>query len=176
MGDRSPPRSSKYRDGQGYARHPRPVLRPGPPAAQGGDKPSPPVLFGSCFVATIPLLIAFQEGRSAALVVRPSVGALYPVPTPVMDDKTPTIGLTDLLDEVTRDLDKLRKKHAGDYSIKNLTMWWELERDRLIARHGAAGLVRKVQRVRSMRRTLLLFTAGWLTMIFLQAALRLLIV
>ena len=38
-----------------------------------------------------------------------------------MQDATKTISLTDLLNEVDLDLDELRKKHASDYGVKNIT-------------------------------------------------------
>lgn len=91
-----------------------------------------------------------------------------------MDDKQNIIGLSELLDEVNRDLDEFRKKHPNDYSVKNITLWWELERERLLARHSTEGVVKKLRRVQSLKRMLLLFTAGWLTMIVIQAAMRLL--
>jgi hypothetical protein len=90
-----------------------------------------------------------------------------------MEDKPHTIGLTDLLSEVDRDLEELRKKHPADYGMKNLGMWWELERERLLVRHGPATPVQQLRRARGVRRTLVLFTAGWLAMIVIQAALRL---
>ena len=92
-----------------------------------------------------------------------------------MHDASHTIGLTELLDEVGRDLDELRKRHPGDYSTKNLTMWWELERDRLLARHSPASVVRKMRRARGLKRSLALFTAGWLAMVVAQTAIRLLV-
>ncbi len=55
-----------------------------------------------------------------------------------MSDKQTIIGMTDLLDEVSRDLDDFRKKHASDYGVKNVTLWWELERERLLIRHKEA--------------------------------------
>ena len=92
-----------------------------------------------------------------------------------MDDKQETIGLTKLLDEVNRDLDDLRRKHPNDYSLKNLDLWWELERERVLTRHGPDGSVRRPRRIRGGARTLALFTAGWATMIVLQAAIRLVV-
>jgi hypothetical protein len=77
-----------------------------------------------------------------------------------MEDKRETIGLTDLLDEVSRDIDELRKKHPSDYGVKNLTMWWELEKERLVVRHGSAGAVKRLRQVQSFKRAMLLFFAG----------------
>ena len=59
-----------------------------------------------------------------------------------MDDKK-TIGLAELLEEVDRDLDDFRKKHASDYSVKGVTLWWELERERLVLRHKDVRVARK---------------------------------
>ena len=89
-----------------------------------------------------------------------------------MEDKPHTIGLTELLGEVDRDLDDLRKKHPSDYGMKNLGMWWDLERERLLTRHGPATLVKELRRIRGVKRTLALFTAGWVAMIAAQAVLR----
>ena len=105
---------------------------------------------------------------------RPARGDFITSPTTHMEDKDQSIGLTTLLDEVSSDLDELRKKHPGDYSTKNLTMWWDLERDRLLARHGPASTVRKLRAVRGMKRLLAMFSAGWLAMIVVQTAIRIL--
>jgi hypothetical protein len=91
-----------------------------------------------------------------------------------MDDTPHIIGLTALLDEVDRDLDDLRKKHPADYGLKNLTMWWDLERERLLARYSPASVVRKFRRARGLRRILGYFSAGWLAMIVVQTAIRVL--
>jgi len=88
-----------------------------------------------------------------------------------MDDKQqPTIGLADLLDEVHRDIDELRNKHPGDYSIRNITMWWALEQERLLTRHGPASVAKKLRRHPAFIRTLSWFLAGWLAMLAVQAA------
>lgn len=89
-----------------------------------------------------------------------------------MDDEKKTIGLTDLLHEVSRDLEDLCKKHTGDYQLKNVTMWWELEKERLLARHGMDASVKKWRRFFSRKSGMPWFFAGWLTMIVLQLALR----
>ena len=39
-----------------------------------------------------------------------------------MSETQNIIGMTDLLDEVSRDLEDFRKKHASDYSVKNVTI------------------------------------------------------
>mgnify|MGYP000024967097 CR=1 FL=1 len=103
---------------------------------------------------------------------RPLWDGLFLSPPHIMEDKTHTLGLTALLDEVSADLDELRKKHPGDYSTKNLTMWWDLERDRLLARHGPTSTVRKLRAVRGMKRMLAMFSAGWLVMIVVQTMIR----
>jgi hypothetical protein len=59
-----------------------------------------------------------------------------------MNGRDNIIGMTDLLDEVSRDLDDFRKKHASDYGVKNVTLWWELERERLLIRHKEARVAR----------------------------------
>jgi hypothetical protein len=92
-----------------------------------------------------------------------------------MADTPHTIGLTELLGEVDRDLDELRKKHPADYGMKNLGMWWELERERLLVRHGPTALVKELRRTRGLKRALGLFTAGWLVMLVIQAVLRLIV-
>ncbi len=91
-----------------------------------------------------------------------------------MDDKQHTIGMTDLLDEVSRDLDDFRKKHAGDYSVKNITLWWELERDRLVARHSPASVVKQLRRTQGLK-LLIWFFAGWATMLAADTVIRLLV-
>jgi hypothetical protein len=91
------------------------------------------------------------------------------------DTTSDTIGLSALLDEVSRDLDELRKKNPGDYSMKTIMMWWELERDRLVARHTPNGVVKQLRRVKSMKRLLLWFSAGWLTMLVIETGIRLLV-
>src|SRR5258708_5802431 len=102
-------------------------------------------------------------------------GAFYSVPQLIMDDKQNTIGLEALLDEVHRDLDELRKKHPSDYHIKNITMWWELEKERLLARHSPASVVRKLRRMQGIKWLMIWFFAGWATMLAVNAIIRLLI-
>ena len=96
-------------------------------------------------------------------------GASIPVPLLIMDDKQNNIiGLADLVDEVHRDLDELRKKHPSDYSIRNITMWWELEKERLLARHGSTSVARKLRRHPNLVRVLVWFFAGWVAMLAVQ--------
>jgi hypothetical protein len=92
-----------------------------------------------------------------------------------MDDKQKTIGLSELLDGISQDLDELRKKHASDYNIKNITMWWELEKERVLARHMPGSIVKTVRRYRSTMRILGWFTTGWLAMLAIQIGIRLLL-
>jgi hypothetical protein len=92
-----------------------------------------------------------------------------------MDDTQETIGLTALLDEVSRDLEELRRKHPGDFSLKNLDLWWELERERLLTRHHPSSILRRHRRLQSLKRVLAWFTAGSLAMIVGQTAVRLLL-
>lgn len=60
-----------------------------------------------------------------------------------MDDKPEIMGMKDLLAEVDRDLDDFRRKHEKDYSVKGVTLWWELEKDRLLVRHKDARVARR---------------------------------
>ena len=83
-----------------------------------------------------------------------------------------TIGLTELLDEVSRDLDDFRKKHQSDYSVKNITLWWELERDRVVTRHAPNSVVKTLRRARGAKWMLAWFVAGWLTTLSAQSAIR----
>ncbi|MBW3599741.1 MAG: hypothetical protein KY475_21030, partial [Planctomycetes bacterium] len=92
-----------------------------------------------------------------------------------MDNTQDTIGLTELLDEINRDIDQLRKKHPSDYNIKNITMWWELERERVLVRHGSLAAVKRLRTIKSMRRLMIAFFGGWLTMMAFSAAARLMI-
>ena len=90
-----------------------------------------------------------------------------------MEDKQNIIGLADLLDEVHRDLDELRRKHSSDYNIRNITMWWELEKERLLARHGSTSVARKPRRTPNLVRMLAWFFAGWVAMLAVQTAIAL---
>lgn len=80
-----------------------------------------------------------------------------------MNGSNNTIGLSDLLDEVSGDLDDFRRKHQSDYGVKNITLWWDMERERIATRHKEA---RVVPRVRPRRLWLLagasivMFAAG----------------
>ena len=84
----------------------------------------------------------------------------YLLPMLKMNSEQNIIGMADLLDEVSRDLEDFRRKHATDYSVKNVTMWWELERERLLIRHKEARVARRFM---SRRRALLLVVGCFLT-------------
>jgi hypothetical protein len=77
-----------------------------------------------------------------------------------MEETVRTIGLQDLLDEVSRDLDEYRKKHATDYGVKNVTLWWELQKERLLLRHAPTTKVKLSSRLRKWRREIAWFLAG----------------
>ena len=91
-----------------------------------------------------------------------------------MDETQHTIGLTELLAEVDRDLEEFRKKHQSDYGVKNITLWWELERERLAVRHGPSLSVRRHRMTRRARGFGTTFLAGGLSMLAAQVTLRLL--
>ena len=77
-----------------------------------------------------------------------------------MEDTQKTIGMTGLLDEIDRDLDEFRRKHSGDYSVKNVTLWWELEKERLLVRHGPKSVVKKPRLGWLEKHKLVLFMTG----------------
>ncbi len=60
-----------------------------------------------------------------------------------MDAAHNIIGMAELLEEVSRDLQDFRRKHQTDYGVKNVTMWWELEKERLLIRHKEARVARR---------------------------------
>ncbi|HEX3146814.1 MAG TPA: hypothetical protein VHR66_01860 [Gemmataceae bacterium] len=77
-----------------------------------------------------------------------------------MSDTQDTIGLTQLLDEVNNDIDDLRKKNPSDYGVKNIIMWWSLERERIVIRHGSTAAVKRLLKVRGLKRVMIAFVAG----------------
>ena len=91
-----------------------------------------------------------------------------------MNDQQQSIALSELLTEVDLDLDGFRKKHSTDFGVKNITMWWELEKERLLLRHGSVAAVRKVSRTHSFRRLMFGFLAGWIFSVALGVGTRLL--
>jgi hypothetical protein len=101
-------------------------------------------------------------------------GAYISFPLLIMDDKQETIGLTALLDDIGNDLNELRKKHPSDYNIKNITMWWELERERVVSRYNPGMVVKKLRRIQSAKRLMVWFFAGWIMMLAVNATIRLL--
>lgn len=92
-----------------------------------------------------------------------------------MSNSQDTIGLSQLLDEVSNDIDELHKKHPSDYGVKNLTMWWELERERLVTRHGSTAAVTTLLRVRSLKRLVIAFLAGCAAVVAATAMSRMLL-
>lgn len=89
-----------------------------------------------------------------------------------MEQKHKTIGLSELLDEVSSDLAEFRSKHPGDYSVKNITLWWTLEKERLAMRHSPASIVAKHAGL--LKRLSIGFVAGAMTMLGATAAVKLL--
>lgn len=85
-----------------------------------------------------------------------------------MDNKNSTVPLVTLLDEISNDLDELRKQNPTDHSFKGIAMFWNLERERVVARHNPQTAVKKHQQ-REVKRALLWFFGGWMVMISLQA-------
>jgi hypothetical protein len=77
-----------------------------------------------------------------------------------MTDAKETIGITELLDEISRDLDDYRKKHPNDYGVKGVTLWWDTEKERLAMRHVPETLVKKIRRARSVKWMMVWFLAG----------------
>lgn len=82
-----------------------------------------------------------------------------------MEDKQNSIGLRELLNEVSRDLDEFRKKYPNDYSVKGVTLWWELERERLETRHNPGSVVKKLRSVQGFKWVMIGFFAGCVTML-----------
>jgi hypothetical protein len=115
---------------------------------------------------------AIQGSAGDNVLVRFAPLLLFPLL--IMDDRQETIGLMELLDEVHRDLDELRKKHPSDYNIRNITMWWDLEKERLLARHSPGSVVRKLRKIQGVRKMIAWFFVGWLMMLVVQIAMRLL--
>ncbi len=89
-----------------------------------------------------------------------------------MTEKQNIIGMTDLLDEVSQDLEDFRRKHASDYGVKNITLWWELERERLLVRHKDVRVARHYVPGRRFWRVvaacLATFTSGVLATLLLR--------
>ena len=77
-----------------------------------------------------------------------------------MDDKTKSIELGDLLDEIGNDIEELRKKNANDYTVRNMAMWWALEKSMLKIRHHPASVMKRIQRKWTTRWVAIAFCAG----------------
>lgn len=92
-----------------------------------------------------------------------------------MDDTQQTLRLVELLDEVARDIEDFRKKHPGDYSVKNVAVWWDLERERLLMRHGSSKVVKRMRRLQGVKKATALIVSGWFAAVAASAALRFLI-
>lgn len=84
------------------------------------------------------------------------------------------IGIGELLDEVSRDLDDFRRKHPTDYGVKNVTLWWDMEKERLLTRHGAAGVARRLRLTQGLRWLAVWFALGCAATLAAAAGLRLL--
>lgn len=78
-----------------------------------------------------------------------------------MGDAQKTIGLNELLDEASRDLDDYRKKHPNDYGVKGVTLWWDTEKERLTMRHGFATVLKMSRREERMKRLAIWFLVAW---------------
>ena len=98
------------------------------------------------------------------------IRAFISVPRFRMEANRNTIGLGDLLDQISCDLDELRRKHPGDYAMKNITMWWELEKERLLTRHSPASVVNRHRNVWRFRQWTVVFFAGCMTMLAVNIA------
>lgn len=92
-----------------------------------------------------------------------------------MDEKHETIGLAELMEEIERDLDELRKKHSTDYNVKTITMWWQLKRERVMTRHASFSVVKKLRKAQTMKRLMVWFFAGWLTMLTAETIIKLVV-
>jgi hypothetical protein len=91
-----------------------------------------------------------------------------------MINKDDTIGIQELMDEIDKDVADYKARNAGDYSVKNVVMFWQLERERVLIRHLPATLVKKARRARSVRFWLGCFSAAWAALIAVQALIGLL--
>jgi hypothetical protein len=92
-----------------------------------------------------------------------------------MSDAKDTIGIAELLDEIARDLDDYRKKHPNDYSLKSVTLWWDMEKERLTMRHSPSTLVKKIRRVQGFKQVAIWFLAGGATMLAANTVINLLL-
>src|SRR6476620_4349250 len=90
---------------------------------------------------------------------------LFRSPDSMTATKDDTIGLQQLLDEISKDLDELVQKNPKDYSNRGTVPWWMLERERVLARHLPATIVKKLRKAASVKKWLWIFSAGWLVMV-----------
>lgn len=91
-----------------------------------------------------------------------------------MSDAQDSIGLGELLDEASRDLDEYRRKHPNDYGVKGVTLWWDTEKERLTMRHGPASVLRQSRREARTKRLAIWFLAAWTLVLSLNSVLELL--
>lgn len=85
-----------------------------------------------------------------------------------MSETQKSIGLSELLDEVSRDLDEYRKKHPNDHSVRGVTLWWDTEKERLTMRHGSATVLMKSRLEERMKRLAIWFLAAWTILLSLN--------
>ena len=84
-----------------------------------------------------------------------------------MDDTKKSIDLGDLLDEIATDIEELRKKNPNDYAVKNVAMWWSLERTMLKIRHHPASVMKRIHRKWTTKWIVIAFAAGLSAMLAL---------
>ena len=57
----------------------------------------------------------------------------------------------------------------------DFVMYWQLQRERVLARHLPTTVVKKARRVQNLKKWLIVFSLGWAAMLLAQAALGLLV-
>jgi hypothetical protein len=112
----------------------------------------------------------FTDARRRCLAW-PERAASISVPITIMDDKHKTISLKDLMDEMDRDLATLRAKNPQDYSLRPISLWLSLERERLELRHTPHAVVAITHRLRGVKRTAAWVIGGQLVLLAGQAML-----
>jgi hypothetical protein len=93
----------------------------------------------------------------------------YPYSFSDMDDKKETIGLAELLQEITDRIAVLKdKRHPRAY---DLALWWELEKDVIAARHSILNCTVRPQPLRRRWKKRYIVPGRWfdLFMVFLCA-------
>jgi hypothetical protein len=88
-----------------------------------------------------------------------------------MDHKHKAISLKDLMDEMDRDLATLRAKNPQDYSLRPVSLWLSLERERLEMRHTPHAIFTMTHRLRGVKRTAAWVIGGQLVLLAGQAML-----